>query len=301
MNLFRQYKASLKNIEIENPLDLILLRPLAFFLVKLFYKTSITPNEISFLSIFTGILSGIFLSFGTRQSFVIGGILMILAAVIDCCDGMIARLKNNGTKTGRIIDGVADYITTVAIYIGFLTGLLKLTESGIIELPAHPAVLIVLCGIFTIIHAVTTDGIRNKYEFNVYHKSLDPELQIKEFKAELERINNLKTLKGHYLDKIVIVLYLGYTRLQLNPRSKKPVKYDADAYAKYNRIPVFLWNLIGISEHIVIFALSLILFKPIIFFHFTLIYANIWMVMMFIVQFMINRKMKKHRIETQPE
>ncbi len=42
--------------------------------------------------------------------------------IIDCSDGQLARLKKNGTHTGRIIDGSADYITAAFVFIGLGIG-----------------------------------------------------------------------------------------------------------------------------------------------------------------------------------
>ena len=38
--------------------------------------------------------------------------------VFDCADGQLARLKKNGTRVGRIIDGLIDYVTAVATFTG---------------------------------------------------------------------------------------------------------------------------------------------------------------------------------------
>ncbi|MBN1638390.1 MAG: CDP-alcohol phosphatidyltransferase family protein [Ignavibacteriales bacterium] len=291
MNIFKQYKSSLKKIEIEEIGDLLFFRPLAFILVKLFYIMPITPNQISFLSMVCGILSGVFLAQGTRNSFLIGGILVLLAQVIDCCDGMIARLKKNGTKTGRIIDGAVDYITTISIYIGLAIGLSKLLNDKVIELPMQPWLLILLYGFFTFIHAIFTDKYRNRYEHYVYNKSLDPKSQIKEFEEELERIKNVR---GKYLDKFLIRAYVKYTKIQSGKSTKEIVKYDSKDYKKSNRIMVFFWNFIGPSEHILFFALSVILFKPMIFFYFVIVISNIYLIFLLIIQFFINKKLKKN-------
>lgn len=290
MNIFQQYKSSLKNIEIEEIGDLLFFRPLAFVLVKLFYITPITPNQISFLSMLFGILSGVFLSQGTKSSFMIGGVLVLIAQVVDCCDGMIARLKKNGTKTGRIIDGAVDYVTSISIYIGLAIGLSKLLDHKVFELPIPLWLLIFLYGLFTFIHAIFTDKYRNRYEHYVYNKSLDPKSQIKEFEDELERI---KDIKGRYLDKFLIGLYLKYSKIQSGKTTKEIVEYDSKDYKKLNRIIVFLWNFIGPSAHILMFALSVILFEPIIFFYFVAVVSNIFFVILLIIQFFIDKQLKK--------
>ena len=136
--LLQQYKASIKDISIEQPLHLYFFRSIAFVVVKLFYRFPLTPNQISFLSMIAGIAGGIFFFFGDSKSFLYGGLLCGFAYVLDCVDGMIARLKKTGTPYGRIIDGVGDYVNSVAVFTGFGIGLAR---SGY-ELPASPYLLV---------------------------------------------------------------------------------------------------------------------------------------------------------------
>ncbi|MBN2571354.1 MAG: CDP-alcohol phosphatidyltransferase family protein [Ignavibacteriales bacterium] len=293
MNIVKQYIASLKNIEIEEVADLIFFRPIAIFFVKVFYLLPITPNQISFISMLFGISSGVFLAQGTKESFLIGGILVLLAQVIDCCDGMIARLKKNGTKTGRIVDGTVDYITTISIYVGLGIGLTKLVDEKVIDLPMHAWLLVLLYGVFNFIHAIFTDKYRNRFESYVYKKSLDPESQIKEFEDELGR---LKNIKGNYLDKFLISAYLKYTKIQSGKTKKEIFDYDTHKYAKANRVMVLLWNFIGPSEHIFVFGISMILFQQMIFFYFMVIFSNVWLVILLIIQLIIDKKLKKYQI-----
>ena len=67
MSLLAEYKASLKNITIEEYVDLVLFRPLAFLFVKSIYWTNITPNQITCLSMITGIGAGDGTSAADRQ------------------------------------------------------------------------------------------------------------------------------------------------------------------------------------------------------------------------------------------
>jgi phosphatidylglycerophosphate synthase len=109
MSLYNEYKASLKSFDVEEILDLVLYRPISFLLVKLIYRTNFTPNQISIVSMIFGLGSGIAFYFGEYQYIIAGGIFIFLSNVLDCADGQLARLKKNGTKVGRIIDGFIDY------------------------------------------------------------------------------------------------------------------------------------------------------------------------------------------------
>ncbi|MGZ3808010.1 MAG: hypothetical protein ACXVCE_07990, partial [Bacteriovorax sp.] len=96
MSWLTEYQKSLKNVHAEEPLDVYFYRPLAFIIVKTFYAFPITPNHYSFLALLSGIASGFHFLKGTPEGFQKGAFFFLLFAILDCCDGMVARLKKNG-------------------------------------------------------------------------------------------------------------------------------------------------------------------------------------------------------------
>ena len=97
---FIEFKQSLKNFWAEELIDLALFRPLAFLLVKILAPLPITPNQISLAAMICGIAGGCAFAGGSRRLFIIGGLLYGFSTILDCCDGMIARLKKNGPLRG---------------------------------------------------------------------------------------------------------------------------------------------------------------------------------------------------------
>ncbi len=93
MSWFNEYKTSLKLIEVEELLDLVFYRPLAFLFVKMVYRTNLTPNQITTIALIVGMIGGVFYFFNTHLAITIGAVLLILYDVLDCSDGMVARLK----------------------------------------------------------------------------------------------------------------------------------------------------------------------------------------------------------------
>jgi phosphatidylglycerophosphate synthase len=160
--IFKDYKRSIKHEVFDETLALYILRPIAFIFVKLLYPTSITPNQVSIMTAIVGIMSGYFFSRGDVVSFVIAGSLYFLSLVLDCVDGMIARLKNNGTPVGRIIDGLADYIVGISVYIGMGIGFGK-ELIDIKYLPFNYWWFIVIAAISHIFHAIFVDYYRTEF------------------------------------------------------------------------------------------------------------------------------------------
>lgn len=280
--LYNEYKASLKDTAVEEMVDLYLFRPIAFLIVKLIYPLPVTPNQLSLLSILTGIASGIFFAMGDRQSFIYAGLLYALSHILDCCDGMIARLKKNGTPIGRIIDGWADYITSVSVYVGLLIGL----QKGSFQLPVSPWLLMVPAAFSLFIHCMMVDYYRHEFMAHALGKNNSIRDDLAFFANELHQLNKSK---GHYLEKIMIIFYLGYTKLQLKENGEKG-RYPRDKYYESNKLLLLLWNWIGAATHIFVLVLAAFLYDPMIFFYYIIGLANIWMLMLGFVQVRTNRK-----------
>jgi len=117
MSLYTEYKKSLKMIEVEEILDLFVFRPPAFLLVKSIYQTSITPNQITWISLFFGVFGDFLITIGTATHYALEAMCFIIYNILDCSDGQLARLQKSGSLTGRIVDGVADYIVAVTSYL----------------------------------------------------------------------------------------------------------------------------------------------------------------------------------------
>ncbi|MCK5051302.1 MAG: CDP-alcohol phosphatidyltransferase family protein [Candidatus Cloacimonetes bacterium] len=283
--MFRDYKKSIKHAIFDETLTLYILRPIAFIFVKLFYPTSITPNQVSLMTTIVGITSAYFFSRGDVVSFVIAGSLYFFSMVLDCVDGMIARLKNNGTAVGRIIDGVSDYIVGTSIYIGMGIGFGK----GLINvkfLPFSYWWFIIIAAFSHIIHAMLVDYYRSEFMSHGLGKQTSTWEEKEKFTTEL---NVIKHQKGKLFEKILIIVYLGYSRLQLFKVDDQEV-YDRETYYNYNKLLIKLWFWIGPTASAFIIIISAFLFRPIIFFAFTIGLANIYMIILWIIQVNVNKK-----------
>lgn len=282
-HMLKEFKRSLKHIVFDETLTLYILRPIAFIFVKMLYKTNVTPNQVSLMSIVVGLVSGYFFSKGTPTSFIIGGSLYFFCLVLDCVDGMIARLKKSGTAVGRIIDGFADYIVGVAAYIGLGIGF---DRMGGLDLPLGHWTLLIIAAVSHIFHAMIVDYYRVEFMSHGLGKVTSTSDDKKKFTQELDAIKNKP---GKWLDKILISVYLGYSHLQMF-RSIPVEKYDRKTYYHANKLIIKLWFWIGPTAHIFILIIAAILFRPIIFFIYTIGVANIYMIVLWIIQVRIKKR-----------
>jgi len=284
--VFQEFKSSLKHIIFDETLTLYILRPIAFIFVKLIYKTKITPNQVSLMTIITGIISGFIFSKGTATYFIIAGSLHFFCLVLDCVDGMIARLKNSGSAVGRIIDGVADYSVGVAVFIGYGIGLANAGYNVPFGIALSHWTLLAISAVSWIFHSMIVDYYRVEFMAHGLGMIKSTWEAKKHFKEELKII---KHERGKILDKVMIALYLGYSHLQLFRLGKEEV-YDQKTYYEKNKVLIHLWFWIGPTAQAFVMILSAILFKPIIFFGYMIIVANIWMIVLWIIQAKVNKK-----------
>jgi phosphatidylglycerophosphate synthase len=112
------FESVLKSREVEDPVNLWLHRPLAYGFVAAVYRTPLTPNQVTLLSLCSGIAAAACFFAGTPAAMVWGGALLWAAAILDGADGILARAKNTFSELGRALDGTADAMVGVITVAG---------------------------------------------------------------------------------------------------------------------------------------------------------------------------------------
>jgi phosphatidylglycerophosphate synthase len=288
-NWLNEYRASLKAIEVEETLDLIIYRPLGFLLVKLIYKTSITPNQLTFLALIAGAVAGHFFSLGTAQSFAIGAALYFLFNVFDCSDGQLARLKRNGTLAGRIIDGIADYVSGILVYVGIGMGFADHQEQKTLWWT-----LLSLAALSNILHSIVTDNERNRFMKHAWGKSDQFGDDLEVYRKEFER---LKNERKYGFSMLVIYIYLKYILLALKISShtkhhKAESHFDPQQYYQANKGLIKMWTFLGPTTHITLLVISTLFYRPEWFIILMIVPYNLYWLVVSIMQKRINRKLK---------
>ena len=90
-------------------------RPLSRRLSVALSKTPLTPNHITLLAFFMGLLGAVGLANTDPWFWIVGGILIQIASIVDGCDGEIARIKLLQSPQGAWLDTVLDRYADVAI------------------------------------------------------------------------------------------------------------------------------------------------------------------------------------------
>ncbi len=97
-------------------------RPLASLLVRLVFRTNLTPNQLTVIAFFIGLGSAYLYTYGEPVYFLWGGILAQLASIVDCADGMLARSKGLCSKYGAFLDLFLDRVTDFLLFSGIAVG-----------------------------------------------------------------------------------------------------------------------------------------------------------------------------------
>jgi phosphatidylglycerophosphate synthase len=110
--------------EIEEITNLYIIHPLAARLTPILARLGITPNAVSIAGMAFGILAGFaYYRYQDPRWATLGFVLMVAWHVMDGADGQLARLTNAQSELGKILDGMCDYVTFIAVYAGLAAAL----------------------------------------------------------------------------------------------------------------------------------------------------------------------------------
>jgi len=137
--------ADLSVNELIEPVNRYFHNSIAAQIVNILKNTWVTPDQVTYISIFIGLISAYIFSLGTPWSFFLAGILLELVLILDCVDGQLARVKKCASDWGRLLDGIAGYIIYLAVLGGIMIGLDKYY------------IALILFGVVTILRGIAYD------------------------------------------------------------------------------------------------------------------------------------------------
>jgi phosphatidylglycerophosphate synthase len=118
---------SVQNWENLSPF-LYLYRKISIVFVWMFLKTSLTPNKVTNLGSLFGIMAAVGFATGEGKYIFLGGIMSQIYMILDCVDGLLARVKNISSKFGSFFDIVSDVIINNLVLLGIGAGLYRQTN-----------------------------------------------------------------------------------------------------------------------------------------------------------------------------
>jgi phosphatidylglycerophosphate synthase len=103
---------------VDTRLNRHLSRPLTRFLLR----SPLTPNQVTVLSLISSLFAAWAFARGRYGDSLLGALLFQFAAVLDCCDGEIARVKYLQSRFGDLLDIVCDAAGNLAVFVGIAYG-----------------------------------------------------------------------------------------------------------------------------------------------------------------------------------
>ena len=144
-----------KPSEIEAPTDIYFSTPIGGWMAGVAAKAGMTPSQVTIFGALVGVAGGALLY--SESLGLIAFALLILHGLIDSADGQLARRTGQVSELGRVLDGVAGYLTHAAMFLGIALGYMHRDGSAWILL------WMFLAAIPTITHAQLYDHHRTVY------------------------------------------------------------------------------------------------------------------------------------------
>jgi phosphatidylglycerophosphate synthase len=246
------FSSVLKSREVEDPVNRWLHRPLAYAFVALVYRTPITPNQITLLALLVGFAAAACFIVGTRESMVLGGLLLWSSAILDGADGILARAKRMFSDVGRALDGASDMLVAI-VTVGAAFYHLWLQQQQWL----HMALIPFAFG-SAMLHVYSYDYYKEAY-LDATNPGWDGE---PERAADIDaRLERLRAEKAPWIMRFTTQLYVDLALNQrrlvrlTNPRALRehlsfPVSPESvRIHRQHNAGPMKLWAAISLAPH----------------------------------------------------
>jgi CDP-alcohol phosphatidyltransferase len=272
-------ESTYKAREVEGVLDLRFYRPIGFWLAQRFARLRMTPTAVTLLGGFFGLIAGHLYYYSDLRVNLIGMALHVFANALDNADGQLARLTNQQSRRGRIIDSVVDHIIFTNIYVHLA---LRYLVAG-----ASPAILLLAlaAGLSHALQGAAADFYRNAYIYFVNGReraSFDSSTLIGFKYGQL-------SWRRNPVRKLFLGLYLIFTQQQesFSPNLKRLHRAVEQKFS--GRIPMWLkedyraraqpafkwWGLLMTNSRMLILLVLLVARQPIWFFWIELTALNL--------------------------
>ncbi len=145
--------------EIEEVTNLYFIHPISAGLVKIFARLGVSPNAVSLTGMACGLLAGVAYHFYQSTWCALAGFGLMLAwHVMDGANGQLARLTKSYSEFGKVLDGICDYVTFTAVYIGLVL-VMRHTLGG------WAWAVVAVSGICHAVQSATYEMQRQEYNF----------------------------------------------------------------------------------------------------------------------------------------
>ncbi|GGN02262.1 hypothetical protein GCM10010967_41110 [Dyadobacter beijingensis] len=216
------FENSLKSNDTEEKIDIWFYRPIGYQIALFCAKVGLRPNPVTIISIFFGVAAGIL--FYPQQLWinVLGMLSLMFANSLDSADGQLARMTNDKSRFGRILDGVAGDFWFIAIHIAICLRSMEEGWTAWIWVPG------VVAGVSHMIQSAMADYYRNVHLFFIKGTNGSELDNSRDLQKEYDEMSWTR----QFGMKIVARLYLNYTKEQefFSPKLQKLLAVVKEKY-----------------------------------------------------------------------
>lgn len=207
------FENSLKSNDTEEQIDIWFYRPIGYQIALFCAKIGMTPNTVTIISIFFGVAAGVLFYYQDLSINVIGMMLLVFANSLDSADGQLARMTNNKSRLGRILDGAAGDFWFISIHIAICLRSQNEGWSALIWIPG------VLAGFSHVVQSAMADYYRNVHLFFIKGTSGSELDNSRDLQKEYDQLSWTRNTGM----KLVARFYLNYTNMQegFSPKLQK--------------------------------------------------------------------------------
>jgi hypothetical protein len=267
-----------KHLDVEETLDIYFTRPLGYLLALVGRRAGLSPNAVTIIGMAVGALGGHLLFYDSIQLNIIGILLFILSGILDSSDGMLARMTGQYSRLGRILDGFADNVKFISVYLHLCIGYIVHGGSGWIF------TLAVAAGISHSMQAAAADYIRSAYLHFADDNSKDWDDP-----ASIAKQCSQLDWKKDFFEKLLLRLYQNhaheqrfffnrFNKLLKNTVSMKPTEDQYEGFTrkfrKLNRPMLKYCNILTTNTRSIVLYISVLTGMPLLFFAFELTILN---------------------------
>lgn len=276
-------ESTLKSNDTEEFIDIHFYRPIGYRWALLFQKLGVSPNAVTIASIFLGVGAGVCFYFDNIWMSLLGIFLLVWANSYDSADGQLARMTQNFSALGRVLDGFAGNLWFGSIYVAICLRLYP-------EWGGWIWVLACVTGYFHSKQAEMADYYRNVHLLFLKGKS-GSEV---DNSADLTVKYNSLSWGKNFWSKLVVFFYRNYTTDQENRSPKLQVLFKIlkekfgdiapESFRKDFReksLPLMKYtNILSFNTRCIALFISILIGLPWLYFAFELTVLNILLVYM---------------------
>lgn len=205
MSLKQSVLATMKSRDTESDFELYVTRTPGYLWALLFKGLHVHPIAVTLMSIVIGAASGYFFYSDDLRMNAIGMFLLVWANWYDCADGQLARMTNQRTLIGRILDGFAGDVWFFCIYLAI-----------VLRLYPEWGYYIWLLAAWAGLYCHTRQCALADYYRNVHLWAAlgHPGSELDSSLEQEAKFKSLKWLSSSWFEKLYLFFYVRYTRRQ---------------------------------------------------------------------------------------